>query len=141
MLRLMRKLYFPKYGRKEQNKLFILSLSRNLIIFLKLTPEKGPNNLFSKRFRKKVFWKKGLNITKFLKGIAHVRDKQQFWSNATVSDAIFFDLPRLRKMQRRDSAAERQATVFSQSRGVSISCCLSLLLVKAQHLESIWPTF
>ena len=46
----------------------------------------------------------------YFKGIAHVRDKRQFWSNATVSDAIFVDLPRLRKMPRRDSAAERQAT-------------------------------
>jgi len=62
-----------------------------------------------------------------VKGIAHVRDKRQFWSNATVSDAIFVDLPRLRKMQRRDSAAKRQATVSLQSRGVSIFCCLSLL--------------
>ena len=42
------------------------------------------------------------------------------------------NLPRLRKMQKRDSAAEQQATVSLQSSGVAFSCCLSLLCDKSK---------
>ena len=48
------------------------------------------------------------------------------------SFCLSFNLPRLRKMQKRDSAAEQQATLSLQSSGVAFSCCLSLLCDKSK---------
>ena len=42
---------------------------------------------------------------------AHVPDKRQLCSNATVSDAILGDLPRLQKRHMRGMRFERKATV------------------------------
>ena len=50
--------------KKEQNTLFIFSLSRSLIIILIV--EESPDKPINERFRKTVFMKNGLNVTKFL---------------------------------------------------------------------------
>ena len=60
------------------------------------------------------------------KGFAHIRDKRQVLSNATVFDAILGDVPRLQKMHMRGMRVKRQATVSLQSRRVPIFCRLSL---------------
>ena len=68
MIELNAKTILSLIRKKEQDTLFIFSLSRRLVI--KLIVAKVPKNPISERFRKKVLLKKGLNITKFLMKIA-----------------------------------------------------------------------
>ena len=60
-----------------------------------------------------------------LTGIAHVHDKRQVWSNATVSDAILVDWPRLRKMQKRDrQQSDKQQCLCKVAAGLFfVACC------------------
>ena len=58
------------------------------------------------------------------KGFAHIRDKRQVWSNATVFDAILGDLPRLQKMHMRGKSDKRQCLCKVEEFLFSVACRL-----------------